>query len=207
MLMVPAIAEPPAAVTVVAALGSATASSPNPVASPIWLRKPSEPEVARYYPPAARNQSLSGYARLDCTLTRDGTLAGCSAWTRPEDHPGFAGAALKLAPSFRLKPTDGDGANIEGRSIRIPIWFRLATHRAPDVVLSQPALPNGMADVDCRATPSKTVDNCIVLRAEPPGAGIDELALQFTARLMVNTAQQTRVLQRFIFRTAPAASP
>jgi hypothetical protein len=197
MPIILAMAEPPPAAV-------APASTPNPVTAADWLRKPTGEDLARYYPSSARRVSLSGRTRLDCHVTADGKLAACAAWANPADDPSFAEAALKLAPLFLMKAVDRNLASVAGRPIHIPIWFRLPAARAPDIVLSQPSLPTGSAELDCRATPPNTVDNCMVVSAVPAGRDVDKLALEFAERLKVNTPQQTRFIQRLTFKSGAA---
>lgn len=110
---------------------------------------------------------------------------------------------MKLAPLFKMETEDAGGVAVAGRQINIPILFRLPALRPPDVVISQSLTVDGIAEVDCRVTPPNTVDNCFIVRATPPGIGIETIALEQTAHLKVNTAEQTRIIQRFILKRVP----
>ena len=97
---------------------------PKPVvAQPVWDARPTGADVAAVYPRDALNAGLSGRVILMCKTTEAGLLAECSTRGETPAGNGFAEAALKLAPKFKIRPTTAEGLSVRTGQVNIPIVF------------------------------------------------------------------------------------
>jgi hypothetical protein len=110
--------------------GAASARPARTVALPIirvrsgdWERRPSFRDVQDLTPPEALKHRIDGRATLDCRVDDKGYLTGCRAEQPDLRALDFAGAALKLAPYFKLPPRLADGRKVAGGLVRIAIYF------------------------------------------------------------------------------------
>ncbi|MET3663536.1 TonB family protein [Caulobacter sp. 1776] len=111
-----------------AGAGAVWAANPAPagyVIAPDWAAKPTGQDMARYYPAEAAKAKLEGMAVLDCGVTVEGRLSGCSVLREGPEQAGFGQAALQLAPIFQMKPATLDGKPTAGGKVRIPIKFAI----------------------------------------------------------------------------------
>ena len=118
-------ADPPARAVAETASTVKLAQASNVVALPDWMARPSGEDLVRFYPPEALKASLSGMARLECTVVADGHLTDCSVGTESPADAGFGEAALQLAPYFQMKPISRDGVAVAGSHVVIPIRFAI----------------------------------------------------------------------------------
>src|SRR5262249_18076189 len=68
-----------------------------------------------------------GRVVLSCRVDDEGGLVDCATDEESPAGEGFADAALKMAPIFRMKPLTIDGRPVAGGSVQIPIVFRPET--------------------------------------------------------------------------------
>lgn len=116
------------------------------ITTPDWARKPTGDDVARFYPQFPQFLNLEGNALIHCVVTTQGELANCAVTSESPKGLRFGEAALKLAPSFRMRPMTVDGSAVGGGEINIPIRFRLPSDRMLAASPSAaPASPKAMA--------------------------------------------------------------
>jgi len=95
------------------------------VTDPEWVQSPVAPQLTEYYPSGAKRAGIPGRVVLSCDVAEEGTLSDCAAEEVYPANQGFAEAALRLAPYFRMRPLDKEGQPVGGRPIRITVGFRL----------------------------------------------------------------------------------
>jgi len=97
---------------------------PNLITRPVWTEEASAEALARAYPRRAALRGVGGFAVLGCLVRQDGRLEACFVWgEHPEDF-GFSGAALNLAPLYRIAPRLADGSASAGRPVLVPFQWR-----------------------------------------------------------------------------------
>jgi len=108
---------------------SATSLQPSPpprspiIMAPDWVRRPTAEDIAANYPPAAREAGVEGHATIICKVRANGTLELCSVVSESRQGLGFGDASLRLVKLFKMKPTQRNGAFVDGGTIRIPfVW-------------------------------------------------------------------------------------
>lgn len=100
---------------------------PASVTTPVWTKKPTYAELARYYPRLARQEGLSGRATIRCLVNASGGLGNCQVILEDPPGYGFGEAALQLARFFELAPAMPDGSSVEGAVVSFPIVFHLSS--------------------------------------------------------------------------------
>ena len=70
---------------------------------------------------------MGGEARIECTVSAAGLLAGCKVLAESPQGAGFGEAALALAPKFAMKTVTPSGRPVAGASVVIPIRFQTPT--------------------------------------------------------------------------------
>jgi len=161
-----------------------------PAAPPSWLTRPTAIDVQRVYPPDALKQALGGVARLQCTVTAQGTLDACKVSGEDPANAGFGQAALQLAPLFKMIPQ----AALTGTKVTIPIrfgstpatptpvsWVRLPTSDDIVKVYPKPALDaaiDGAATIGCKVADGGRLEDCRIVSETPPNNGFGPAALK-----------------------------
>jgi TonB family protein len=109
-----------------AALGASAQGTDNsPVANPTWVATASKANFAFFYPEKAQRMHTEGDATAICTVGADGSLGDCKIVAETSPSFGFGAATIRVAKFFRVSPTDRDGHTIVGRSVLVPISWKL----------------------------------------------------------------------------------
>jgi TonB family protein len=95
------------------------------LASPKWTKRPSQEDLARFYPDTAARMALQGDVTLHCQIQVDGHLSECSVDKEQPDKHQFGEAALKLSSFLQIDIRQGPGLKAAGKWIDIPVHFGL----------------------------------------------------------------------------------
>lgn len=95
------------------------------ISNPDWVSRPSPDDMARFYPPRAVEDEVTGDTRIRCTVTTYGTLTECEVVSETPADQGFGEAALRASRQFRMRPRAADGQPVEGGVVTVPIRWRL----------------------------------------------------------------------------------
>jgi protein TonB len=87
-----------------------------------WVRMPTNLEMKPYWPEAARAAKLSGKAILECVVPKIGPPKSCRAIAETPAGSGFAQAAVRMSPIFRIVPVTRAG-RVEDMPIIVPVAF------------------------------------------------------------------------------------
>jgi hypothetical protein len=90
-------------------------------ARPVWSRTPSARRLSALYPQQQLDRRREGEARLAC-IEQDG---GAHACENVSSTPGFGGAALRVARTFRHSTQLTDGSNAIGSPVNLRVVFRM----------------------------------------------------------------------------------
>ena len=89
---------------------------------PRWLRRPSQDELADFYPSGPLNRAQGGRVTLNCLVVNEGKL-DCVVTNEMPRNQGFGDAALQASKRFKMAPTTVAGLPTRGRHVRLPIVF------------------------------------------------------------------------------------
>jgi protein TonB len=92
----------------------------------VWLRIPTEDEMAFNYPRDAVRLLWNGDATMRCKLKADGSLTGCKILSERPANMGFGRATLGLASKFRMPTTNLKGESVAGATVTIPVGWRIS---------------------------------------------------------------------------------
>jgi protein TonB len=95
------------------------------ITQPDWLRRPDAEDMARYYPDRAQRLNKAGSAKIECTVTANGSLTGCSVISEEPADLGFGESSVSLSKLFKMKPKTVDGAAVGGATVIFTIRFQL----------------------------------------------------------------------------------
>jgi protein TonB len=93
--------------------------------TPRWLHKLDDGALAREYPDTAKKNFMQGEVVLHCQVQADGHLADCAVTSETPARQDFGLAATHLVSKLQMDTKDGAGAAAAGKTIDLPIHFRL----------------------------------------------------------------------------------
>lgn len=170
---------------------------PSTADMPGWSRTPKPEDMIRAYPPEAGRVSLAGSATLECTVRPDGGLTDCVAGDETPAGSGFGAASLSIASKFQMPTKAPSGASTAGRTVRFPIqWLQPAKAKAPPVVVYDDSGRQGTLGFNCRVRDDRSLDNCVVVDAQPRGTSALPMAGEAVQR--TNAPANVRVGARLM---------
>jgi hypothetical protein len=88
---------------------------------PVWSRTPTARRLSALYPQQQLDRRREGEARLAC-IVQDGGALDCE---NVSSTPGFGGAALRVARTFRHSTHLADGSDATGSPVNLRVVFRM----------------------------------------------------------------------------------
>lgn len=96
------------------------------IGRPEWAALPSPADFTAVIPAAARTAGVyQARVVMACTVGMKGALEGCEAQSEAPKGLGYAEAALRLSPAFRLSVWTDEGLPTVGGKVRVPLRFDL----------------------------------------------------------------------------------
>jgi TonB family protein len=202
-------------------------------ADPPWDSAPTFQEVAEAYPAKARAKRIGGYATLNCTFTKTGTLKACQSLRDEPIGYGFAKAARGLATKFVGPTRLEDGSSTSGVVTQVrftftpemldgvvapsrPMFLKAPTADEMLVGFPQSALKAGVMSarvvMSCKVIAGGRLDACTTLSEEPQGYGLGGATLPLASAFQLSPWSQdgvplvgtdVRVPIRYAFEEAP----
>jgi hypothetical protein len=104
------------------------ASSPalTAITKPIWVRRVTGPQLFGATPQRVYSEMTEGFVTLHCSVTAAGLLDGCTVTREQPARIGLGKIALQLVGDFQMKPVDGDGAPVAGRTVAVQFRWTVA---------------------------------------------------------------------------------
>jgi hypothetical protein len=100
-----------------------SAGDGHAISDPVFVRGPSDAQIADVYPSDAKTNGVTGTGTIQCSAYADGTLHDCSAVKENPSGSGFAAAALQLAGTIQIGPQDKQGVAVDGGIVTIDVTF------------------------------------------------------------------------------------
>jgi TonB family protein len=169
---------------------------------PEYVKRPKAAELLAVFPKAALDGKITGDVELLCRAAADGALTDCRVDTEKPAGQGFGAAALGLAPLYRIKTKDDDGAPVAGRAVKQdvqflapgdtnPEWAGKPSGQAIGLAWPRAAMAKGLggrARLRCKVTVEGFLDACKVASESPAGYGFGVAALQLAAQFRMKPA-------------------
>ena len=176
------------------ALGFSGAIGQEPGHDLRWESRPTQNDITAVMPEAAKAADKDGEAQLTCALAADRRLTRCTVAAEEPAGLGYAQAALRLAPKYRLSKESVSGRT----SVTFPVYFR-PNFVPPDwikkpgpgdlaAVWPTEALKRGLdgrAIMHCEITREGTLRKCKVVAEEPEGVGFGAAAVALTPQYLM----------------------
>ncbi len=117
------------------------------ITNPVWLHRPSNEELQEFYPKLATELRLSGRIKVNCVVTKEGALAGCTVSDEMPVGMGFGDAAVKMTKLMLMKPETLDGEPVGGGRFEVVIQFKPPDEESPSLAAEAgpPPSPTSMA--------------------------------------------------------------
>jgi TonB family protein len=189
------------------------------VREPEWLRKPSAEDMKAAWPVEAARSGKPGKVVLRCEVDPQGLLQKCAVLSETPPGLGFGGAALMIAPSFKMKPRLENGQPVRGvvtipiafggmrtdggsggrtAAILDPVWARAPSFRQMQLAWPQAAgdLDSGGAVLRCKVTETGWLKACTTYNELPGGKGFAAAAKTLVQDFqLVVTPDQAKALK------------
>ncbi|MGD9980674.1 MAG: hypothetical protein AB7H66_15990 [Hyphomonadaceae bacterium] len=104
-------------------VGPSTTAPPRAAGSVVWTQRPSGQSIRERYPDRALRDGVGGRVVLDCRVQGNLGVA-CSVASETPVGAGFGAAAMRVANSYRARPTLSDGTSAVGANARIAVNFQ-----------------------------------------------------------------------------------
>ncbi len=103
---------------------AARPATPLAAAEADWAKRPTEADLARFYPARATEAKVGGDVTLACNVAKAGGLSDCVVF---RENPAlyFGAAALKIADAYGLRPERAVVWTASNRKVLVPIRFRM----------------------------------------------------------------------------------
>jgi TonB family protein len=79
------------------------------ITNPDWAARPRGGDLARWYPPEARDRSIDGEATIQCRVSTTGRAEDCITLSESPPGMGFGMATVGASREFRMRPQRVDG--------------------------------------------------------------------------------------------------
>lgn len=149
---------------------------------------PKPAEMRSAFPAGA---TVTGRARIECTVAAKGALLNCAVLREIPAGQGFGAAAMSLSNRYRARIKDEAGASTIGAKVSYwaellapgdanPNWVRKPTGQDLAGVFPVAAVKagkDGAATIHCRVTVDGFLDRCVVISETPEGLGFGPAAL------------------------------
>jgi len=104
---------------------AAKPATPLAAAEADWARRPTEADLARFYPERATQAKVGGDVTLACNVAKAGGLSDCVVFRENPARYGFGEAALKIADAYGLRPERAVVWTASNRKVLVPVRFRM----------------------------------------------------------------------------------
>jgi TonB family protein len=171
---------------------------------PVWIAAASFDDLARVYP--AKGGGIEGYAVAHCHVERNGGLGGCFIIKQMPENSGFAQAALKLAPNFRVDPKlvasffrtkvwvdvpiRFPPPAAQDRTVTAPIWVAGVDASKPPHVFPPAAAEKGLTSghgvARCTVGADGALIGCVADPDEPDSFGFSAAAAHLASRMRMS---------------------
>ncbi len=157
-----------------ASAGAPAEAAARIVQDPIWIATPGPYAFSRALPKPTTLLHVSFRTILRCAIGTDGRMADCAVLSETPPGLGFAQAALKVAPLYRVGPTSKSGEPTAGAVTDITFgWILVTSIEEPKTFVTRPtwAAAPSRADLELARTRAagnplagQLVFNCDVAR-------------------------------------------
>ncbi len=175
------------------------------MSQPELIAPPTISQLVDVWPTDALVNHRPGAVSLDCEITSTGKSDDCKIVKEFPEGAGFGSAALRLAPSLLFKPAYGPGGPVGKRlvfsiqfrlsplqkMVRPPDWARIPTQSELADVFPAEAMKKGIsgsAVIDCRANREGALEDCLVIRENPPNMQFGMAAVALSGRFLMRPA-------------------
>src|SRR6185437_2440199 len=149
----------------------------------------------------------AAHVAMRCEISTDGALQHCKVVSETPRGRAFGAAALKLAPKFRLRMSQGVESGLKDAIVNVPVHFNNPASNTPrgvveprwitglDPAKAQAIFPAKAADagvtsgkgyVDCTVAADGRLADCNQASAAPDSLGFGEAAVQVASVMQMN---------------------